>query len=182
MLDKHIKTNWIRTVLQKETLKTKTADMILRASVAVPSFVLRIITNDIAVSIAEKHPELFDRMGEHSLKTFLIDPVDMAYVFVLMPDKNYPSMEPVRRCDQDKLPNYDAKISGKFVKLLEMLEGKTDGDSIFFSRELLMEGDTEAVLALRNALDDIESNPIDDIISDFGIFSYGIDKASRLFR
>ncbi len=37
-----------------------------------------------------------------------------------------------------------------------MLHGRYDGDALFFSRDLMIEGDTEVVLALRNALDDAE--------------------------
>ena len=34
-----------------------------------------------------------------------------------------------------------------------MLHGVEDGDALFFSREVMIEGDTSAVLAFRNALD-----------------------------
>ncbi len=37
--------------------------------------------------------------------------------------------------------------------LLALLEGKCDGDALFFSRALTVGGDTEALLILRNALD-----------------------------
>ena len=37
-----------------------------------------------------------------------------------------------------------------------MLHGSEDGDALFFSGELAISGDTSAVLALRNALDDAE--------------------------
>ncbi|MDO5706141.1 MAG: sterol-binding protein [Paracoccus sp. (in: a-proteobacteria)] len=44
----------------------------------------------------------------------------------------------------------DARIAGP----VGMLHGRCDGDALLFSRDLTSEGDTEAVLALRNALDD----------------------------
>jgi predicted lipid carrier protein YhbT len=37
-----------------------------------------------------------------------------------------------------------------------MVHGALDGDALFFSRDIVIEGDTEAVLALRNAVDDAE--------------------------
>jgi predicted lipid carrier protein YhbT len=37
-----------------------------------------------------------------------------------------------------------------------MMHGAEDGDALFFSRDLTVEGDTAAVLALRNAMDDAE--------------------------
>lgn len=47
----------------------------------------------------------------------------------------------------------DVRISGNLVRLLQMLEGSLDGDALFFSREISIEGDTEALLTLRNAID-----------------------------
>jgi predicted lipid carrier protein YhbT len=43
--------------------------------------------------------------------------------------------------------------------LLGMIDGTYDGDALFFSRDLTIEGDTEAVLALRNALENAEFDP-----------------------
>ena len=40
--------------------------------------------------------------------------------------------------------------------LLGMVHGAYDGDALFFSRDLVIEGDTAAVLALRNAMDNAE--------------------------
>ena len=40
------------------------------------------------------------------------------------------------------------------LTLLALLEGRIDGDAVFFSRSLSVTGDMEAMLALRNALDD----------------------------
>jgi predicted lipid carrier protein YhbT len=40
--------------------------------------------------------------------------------------------------------------------LLGLVHGVYDGDALFFSRDLVIEGDTEAVLALRNAIDNEE--------------------------
>ena len=40
------------------------------------------------------------------------------------------------------------------LTLLALLEGRIDGDAMFFARSLSITGDMEAMLALRNALDD----------------------------
>ena len=48
----------------------------------------------------------------------------------------------------------DATVAGPMVLLLALLEGRVDGDAEFFARELEIGGDMEAILALRNALDD----------------------------
>jgi predicted lipid carrier protein YhbT len=49
-----------------------------------------------------------------------------------------------------------------------MLDGQSDGDSLFFRRDLHVEGDTEAIVCLRNALDDLEGSLVDDVASFFG--------------
>jgi predicted lipid carrier protein YhbT len=38
--------------------------------------------------------------------------------------------------------------------MLGLAEGRLDGDAVFFARKLAVTGNMEAVLALRNALDD----------------------------
>ena len=49
-----------------------------------------------------------------------------------------------------------ARIAGPLSAFLAMIHGAEDGDALFFSRDLTVEGDTAAVLALRNAMDDAE--------------------------
>jgi ubiquinone biosynthesis protein UbiJ len=44
-------------------------------------------------------------------------------------------------------------IRGHLALLFALGEGRLDGDAAFFARNLVFEGDTEVVLALRNAVD-----------------------------
>lgn len=97
--------------------------------------------------IVDRHPDLFDRLGEHGRKTFGFDPVDLPFAFVVRPA--FGSIQVVRSLSDDT----DASAAGTFVSLLALLEGRADGDALFFSREIEVAGDMEAVLALRNALD-----------------------------
>jgi predicted lipid carrier protein YhbT len=62
-------------------------------------------------------------------------------------------IEPRRRAEAGA---WDARIAGPLAALIGMVQGGYDGDALFFSRHIVIEGDTEAVLALRNALDDAE--------------------------
>lgn len=48
----------------------------------------------------------------------------------------------------------DASVAGSLADLLSLLQGHADGDALFFSGRLRFAGDTELVLALRNAVDD----------------------------
>ena len=57
----------------------------------------------------------------------------------------------------------DCRIAGQLSALLGLVHGAVDGDALFFSRDLVIEGDTEAALALRNAVDDAELDLSEEI-------------------
>ncbi len=115
-------------------------------------------------TISTKRPELSARLGAHKRKRFLIDPTNMPFVMVLRPDPDDLSLRAYRR---DGLPQFDARIAGTLLTLLDMIDGRLDGDALFFSRDLSVEGDTEAVVCLRNAIDDVEGSIADDIAEVF---------------
>jgi predicted lipid carrier protein YhbT len=128
---------------------------------------------------AASRPELFERLGAHKSKRYLIDPVNMPFVFLLQPDPERPSLRAYRR--ERGIP-YDARIAGTFLTLLDMIDGGLDGDALFFTRDLLIEGDTEAVVVLRNALDDLDGSIADDIAAPFGFPARAALSAFRRIR
>ncbi len=134
----------------------------------VPLFVLQPVLNQMAAHVAHTRPQLFARLGAHVGKRFLIDPVDLPFILILVPDSRGPSLNAFRRVER---PPHDACIAGRFLDLLDMIDGSLDGDALFFSRRLHVSGDTEAVVALRNALDDFDGSIIDAIVSAFGPLS-----------
>jgi predicted lipid carrier protein YhbT len=52
-----------------------------------------------------------------------------------------------------------------------MIDGQSDSDALFFNRDLSVTGDTEAVVALRNALDNMDATLADDVAACFGPLS-----------
>ena len=134
----------------------------------VPLALLQPILTHIATHVARSRPELFARLGPHADKLFLIDPIDLPLVLLLRPNAARPSLRASRR---DERPRHDAAIAGTFLNLLNMIDGSIDGDALFFSRDLRVSGDTEAVVALRNALDDFEGSALDSVVSAFGSLS-----------
>lgn len=116
--------------------------------------------------VARGRPELFRRLGPHCEKSFLIDPVNLPFAFMLRPHPEKPSLRAHRRTASRT--EHDARIAGSLLSLLEMIDGGLDGDALFFSRSLVVEGDVEAVVALRNALDDLEGSVADDLAGAFG--------------
>ena len=134
----------------------------------VPLFPMQPVLKRIVEGVVERHPDIFDRLGPHSHKRFVIDPENMPFVFVLKPDPKRPGL---RACRRNDVLAYDARISGTFLTLLDLVDGQLDSDALFFSRELVIEGDTEAVVVLRNALDDLDESIIDDIVGTMGPFA-----------
>ena len=63
-----------------------------------------------------------------------------------------------------------------------MVHGAMDGDALFFSRDIVIEGDTEAVLALRNAVDDAEIDLADEVASMTGPVSKYVAEVFRAAR
>jgi predicted lipid carrier protein YhbT len=95
------------------------------------------------------HPVLFDRLGEHASKTFAFAPTDLPFVFAVTPAAATVAVSPVSASRAA-----DVTVAGPFFLLLALLEGSADGDALFFSRDIEIGGDMEAIVALRNALDD----------------------------
>lgn len=137
----------------------------LRVLAPVPLPLLQPLLQRVIVHAARTRSGLFDRLGAHSRKRYLIDPLNMPFAFLLCPDPDNPKL---RACRRPAPGAYDARIAGTFLTLLDMVDGQLDGDAVFFSRDLTIEGDTEAVVVLRNALDDLDGSIVDDIASAFG--------------
>jgi len=130
-----------------------------------PLFTIQPLLHRIVKNVIRRRPEMFRRLDRHKHKLYLIDPLNLPFALLLRPDPGSPDLKAVRR---DKLPYHDARIAGTFLTLLDMVDGRLDGDALFFSRELIVEGDTEAVVVLRNALDDLEGSIADDVAGFFG--------------
>jgi len=127
--------------------------------------VVQPILSRIVRRIADTHPTLFARLGPHQTTDFLIDPVELPFALHLRPD---PGALVLRAVPRDALPLAGAVIRGKFMLLLELVDSEEDGDAAFFSRDLEVTGDTEAVVRLRNALDDMDGSIIADTAEMFG--------------
>lgn len=115
--------------------------------------------------IAARHPSLFARLGPHQATDFLIDPLELPFALHLRPD---PQGLVLRAVPRDAAPQAGAAIRGRFLLLLELLDSEEDGDAAFFSRDLEVTGDTEAVVRLRNALDDVDGSIAEETAEMFG--------------
>jgi len=114
-----------------------------------------------------RHSDVFERLAGVGDLVFLIDPTDLPFAFELNPSTKTPTLKAVKVGDR-RADHINACICGPLLSLLALLEGRVDGDALFFSRELVFEGDTEAVLALRNAVDGADINILTDALSPLG--------------
>lgn len=114
-----------------------------------PQWVIQRISSEVFARVLERHPAILDRLGEFGNRTFGFNPTDMALSFSIKPSRRV--IEVHRGSD---VPVADASLSGPLHLLLSLAEGRCDADALFFSRDLTVTGDMEAMLALRNALDD----------------------------
>lgn len=109
-------------------------------------------------SLARRQPRLFERLGEHASARFYVDPVDLAFAFTIVPDRE---RSVVRVVGKGETATSSVMIKGPILLLLGLLDGTLDGDALFFNRMISVNGSTEAVLALRNSIDDAELLPSD---------------------
>lgn len=115
----------------------------------VPLGLIQAAANAALTRVLSRHPKLFDRLGDHTRKAFAFAPTDLPFVFVVAPASRI-----VTVLRPGNTMRTDGSISGPIVTLLALAEGRLDGDAEFFARDLSIDGDMEAILALRNAMDD----------------------------
>lgn len=129
-----------------------------------------------------RHPDVFARLQSLEGTSILIDPVDLPLRFLLRLEPPSPTLRALGRNDDSGLPT--ATIRGPLLVLIDLLEGRLDGDAAFFSRDLWFEGDTEAVLVLRNAIDSGEIDLKADLVSVMGPLAaparHAVDAAGAL--
>lgn len=128
-------------------------------------------------TLSRRHPGLFERLSDLGSPVYLIDPIDLPLAFVLTADEEHPTLVAVRDGEGSGAV---ATIRGPLLNLISLLEGRIDGDALFFSRDLVIEGDTEAVVALRNAVDGLEIDLMAEMTASFGPLAGVVRKVAQL--
>lgn len=121
--------------------------------------------------IAAQNPDMFNRLGPYKQANFVIDPTNLPFALLLRPD---PDDLLLVACNRRNLPDHQAHIAGKFLNLLQLVDCDLDGDALFFSRDLEITGSTEAVVCLRNALDDVDGSIAESVADIFGPAGRGV--------
>lgn len=160
---------------------TRTAVSVLPPVVAAilrpaPLAPLALAAKHVLRAVVRHHPGIFERLGTHAHKRFGLQPTDLPFAFVLRPAPPSPTVRIVRHLPQR---GWDARIIGSIAALAGLADGRFDGDALFFSRDLVVEGDIEAVVALRNAIDDAGLDLIHEATAVFGPFAKPAEAAAR---
>ena len=137
-------------------MRGKLPSFITGATSVLPLLPLEVVARRLMSNAMAARPSFANRLGEHAGRTFAIDPVDCPFVFLMKPADGRVELKVMRHAEPG---DYEARIAATLVVLLGMIDGTYDGDALFFSRDLSIEGDTEAVLALRNAIENAELDP-----------------------
>lgn len=121
----------------------------------------------LACVITRRHPGLVARLAPAAGAKILIEFSDVPWAFLLtigVPPAP-PSLRLATGADRKRA---SAVVDGKIDRLLNLLDGCVDGDTMFFSRDLFISGDTSAILLLRNALDSEDIDLFDDALDLLG--------------
>ena len=132
-----------------------------RLMAPLPLCPLQFILSRMVRGIADRRPELFARLGHHIHSSYVIDVDELPFVLLLRPNPGKPELAAHRRSESIRS---DVTISGPFMDLFEVLDGRGDSDAMFFSGNIKISGNTEAAVCLRYALDDLEGSVIEDLL------------------
>ena len=134
---------------------------------ALPPAALQPLLDAVMLVLKRRHAAMFTRMEDLAGCTFRIDPTDLPFDLLLRPAPA-PSLKAVAKEEGGEAET--ASIHGPLATLAALLEGKLDGDALFFSRDLTVAGDTEAVVTLRNIIDGAGINIREDVLWAAGPF------------
>lgn len=137
---------------------------------------LQVLLSTAMRTMTRRHPEVFDRLRALGPSAIVIDATDLPFLFQFRPNTPGDKLRIVER--NDDAPAI-ARIRGPLGVLLGLLQGTQDGDALFFSRVLTIEGDTAAVLMLRNAIDGAEIDLPADFAAIFGRAGRMIERGLR---
>lgn len=137
------------------------AGMMIRPLPVAP---LNHLLRHISQKIQNNHPAILERLRPLAGTHFLICPTDLPHNMRLIIGELHVDC----MIEDEFLGPVDVTIRGPFLSLMDMMDGRVDGDALFFSRRLTVEGDTEALLILRNAMDSDDIDLRAEILNSFG--------------
>lgn len=109
-------------------------------------------------SLRKRRPDIFERLGKYQESVYILAPTGWPFVFRLTPGAK---RQQVQLLDAKRPGPFTVKITGEFRRLIGLFDGSFDADSSFFSRTIIIEGATDAALAMHNSLEAAALRPSD---------------------
>ena len=100
--------------------------------------------------VAWRLPDIFQRLGVFQKAVFVLLPDAWPVAFELSPRARQGTVRIARATHR---PPGATCIRGPLPALIGLFDCSVDADSAFFSRDIIVEGDIQAVMALHNALE-----------------------------
>lgn len=114
-------------------------------------------------SMRRQHPQLFKRLRRLAPATILFQPDDIPHCFLLTITAN-----DLHLTLADPNDAASARIKGSLANLLYLMEGRIDSDTLFFSRDVVISGDTAVAVGFRNTLDGESISLLSDALAASG--------------
>lgn len=131
----------------------------------VPPPVLARLVAMLTRSMRRRHPQLISAFARLDPAVMHVELVDVPRRFVIAFGGGRMDLRMLRAADP--LPA-NATIRGSLAALVDLLEGRIDGDTLFFTRQIEITGSTAVIVAVRNTLDREEIIMRDEIAALFG--------------
>ncbi len=168
---RHGATTRLPAPLRRSSVRTRLRSASLRlAFVAAPMLLLDAGLALTVRTIAHRHRGLVARLAPSAGAKVLIEIADVPCALLLTIEEA-PRLPSLRLATGADRKCATASVSGQLGRLIELLDGDVDGDTMFFSRDLSITGDTSAILLLRNALDSEDIDLFDDMLGLLGPFA-----------
>lgn len=132
----------------------------------IPAQALDRVVKIVLAKMQNRHSKLFANLARLPAATVHLNPNDTPFSFGL---RLGPCSEPFYLLGAEE--PCQASVTGTLEALIDMLEGRVDGDTLFFSRDIVVTGDTEIIVGLRNTLDREEICLMDEIVALCGPFA-----------
>jgi len=123
-----------------------------------------------------RHPKLFENFGRLDPAVIHVEATDLPQRIAIAYGNGRLD---VRVLLDERGPPPDARVKASLVTLVDLLEGRIDGDSMFFTRGLEVTGSTTVIVAVRNTLDREEIHLRDEIAALFGPFEKPARRVGR---
>lgn len=118
-----------------------------------PIPLLKGLAHAAASLIDRYHPGLGERLAEAEGSRFHFQLVDCPFDGSICVENGRLQIDVLSKEAQ---ASADVVVKGRLEALLDLMQGRYDGDALFFTREIETRGDTGALLSLRNALENEE--------------------------